>query len=104
MKAALFLSVLASAAVGLVAAEDLKIDVTAVPIECERKTQKGDKVSMHYRGTLADNGKQFDASTLPWNYRLEFYIDISTGYDRGQPFTFKLGTGQVIKGFVRTIQ
>lgn len=62
MKAALFLSVLASAAVGLVAAEDLQIDVT-LPVNCERKTQKGDKVSMHYRGRLADSGRQFDAST-----------------------------------------
>lgn len=62
MKAALFLSVLASTAVGVVtAAEELKIDVT-VPVNCERKTKNGDKVSMHYRGTLADGGKQFDAS------------------------------------------
>jgi FK506-binding protein 2 len=60
MKAALFLSALASAAVGVVA-EDLKIDVT-LPVVCDRKTQKGDRVQMHYRGTLKDSGKQFDAS------------------------------------------
>lgn len=60
MKAALFLSALASAAVGVVA-EELKIDVT-LPVICERKTQKGDRVQMHYRGTLKDSGKQFDAS------------------------------------------
>jgi len=81
MKATVLLSVLASAAVSLVAAEELHIKITQ-GVECERKTQKGDRVSMHYRGTLADGGKKFDAS-----------------YDRNQPLTFKLGSGQVIKGW-----
>ncbi|KAK0610407.1 FKBP-type peptidyl-prolyl cis-trans isomerase [Bombardia bombarda] len=71
----------ASVAVGVSAAEDLKIDVT-LPVECERKTQKGDKINVHYRGTLQSNGQKFDAS-----------------YDRGTPFSFKLGGGQVIKGW-----
>jgi FKBP-type peptidyl-prolyl cis-trans isomerase len=39
---------------------------------------QGDALTMHYRGTLT-NGKQFDAS-----------------YDRGQPFKFQIGVGQVI--------
>ncbi|KAK0750382.1 hypothetical protein B0T18DRAFT_322451 [Schizothecium vesticola] len=82
MRGLLSLSLLAaSAAVGVLAADDLKIDVT-LPVECERKTVKGDKVSVHYRGTLQSNGEKFDAS-----------------YDRGQPFSFKLGGGQVIKGW-----
>ncbi|ORY57907.1 peptidylprolyl isomerase [Pseudomassariella vexata] len=76
----LLLSLVASAAVGVLAAE-LKIDVTQ-EVECERKTQKGDQVEMHYRGTLESNGNKFDAS-----------------YDRGKPFSFKLGSGQVIKGW-----
>lgn len=78
----LTLSLLASAAIGALAADsDLGIDVT-LPVECDRKTKSGDKIFVHYRGTLT-NGNKFDAS-----------------YDRGTPFSFKLGGGQVIKGFV----
>ncbi len=57
----LSLSLLASAAVGALASDDLKIDVT-LPVECERKSQKGDQIDVHYRGTLQSNGQQFDAS------------------------------------------
>ncbi|KAF4914557.1 FK506-binding protein 2 [Colletotrichum viniferum] len=76
----LSLGLLASSAVNVAAAE-LQIDVTQA-VECERKTKNGDKVNMHYRGTLQSNGQKFDAS-----------------YDRGTPFSFKLGSGQVIKGW-----
>lgn len=61
MKASLLLSALTSAAVGMAAAEGLDIKVTQA-VECDRKTQKGDTVSMHYHGSLADTGKKFDAS------------------------------------------
>ncbi|CAJ2500135.1 Uu.00g029880.m01.CDS01 [Anthostomella pinea] len=59
----------------------LDIDVT-LPVECERKTQKGDMIEVHYSGTLAADGNKFDAS-----------------YDRGKPFSFQLGGGRVIKGW-----
>ena len=77
----IFLSLLASAAIGTVAAVEVGIEVT-VPVECERKTKNGDNIQVHYRGTLAADGSQFDAS-----------------YDRGQPLPFKLGAGRVIKGW-----
>lgn len=53
---------LLAATLGFVAAEELGIEVTHA-VECERKTQKGDNIEVHYRGTLASNGEKFDAST-----------------------------------------
>ncbi|OTB00694.1 hypothetical protein M426DRAFT_324055 [Hypoxylon sp. CI-4A] len=78
------LSLVASLALGVSAASPsdlLKIDVT-LPVECDRKSQKGDNIQVHYSGTLAANDKKFDAS-----------------YDRGTPLSFRLGGGQVIKGW-----
>lgn len=62
MKASSVFSVITAAVIGYASAGELKIDVTH-KVECERKTQKGDVVSMHYKGTLADSGEKFDAST-----------------------------------------
>lgn len=73
--------------VGLIApltavlAADLGIENT-LKHKCERPTKKGDSVSMHYIGTLQSDGSEFDQS-----------------YKRGQPLTFKVGQGQVIKGW-----
>lgn len=46
-----------------------------------REAKAGNVVAAHYTGTL-ENGTKFDSS-----------------YDRGEPFAFILGSGQVIKGW-----
>uniref|UniRef100_A0A7S3V7D8 peptidylprolyl isomerase n=1 Tax=Chaetoceros debilis TaxID=122233 RepID=A0A7S3V7D8_9STRA len=44
--------------------------------------KSGDQLTMHYTGTLASDGSQFDSSV-----------------SRGKPFQFVIGIGQVIKGW-----
>lgn len=46
------------------------------------EAKSGDQVSVQYVGVLYSDGKQFDSS-----------------WDRGQPFSFQLGSGQVIPGW-----
>ncbi len=58
---------------------NLKIEVLKEGNGVEIKNN--DKATMHYTGTLG-NGQKFDSSL-----------------DRGQPFKFVLGVGQVIKGW-----
>ncbi len=55
--------------------EDLEVGTGAT-------TEPGKHVTVHYTGWLADGGKKFDSS-----------------HDRGKPFTFLLGGGDVIKGW-----
>ena len=69
---------------------ELKVDVYEGPTECDAAdmVKKGDHLSMHYTGTIAESsetgekGKQFDSSRT-----------------RGSTFDFKIGAGRVIKGW-----
>lgn len=64
--------------------KELEIGITKkIPAEeCHVKAKPGHTVDVHYTGYLRDNLKQFDSS-----------------YTRGTPISFKLGSGQVIKGW-----
>ncbi len=57
------------------------LQITDVVVGTGPEARSGQTVAVHYTGTLAD-GTKFDSSK-----------------DRGQPFSFTLGTGQVIKGW-----
>ncbi|XP_072933492.1 peptidyl-prolyl cis-trans isomerase FKBP2 [Epargyreus clarus] len=76
-----FMSIVAHVVVGDSTPKKLQIGVKKRPAECNMKSRKGDLLHMHYTGTL-DDGTEFDSS-IP----------------RGNPLTFTLGSGQVIKGW-----
>jgi len=60
---------------------DAKVEMKDLVVGKGQEAKSGDVVSVHYVGTLTD-GKEFDQSRK-----------------RGQPFSFPLGQGRVIKGW-----
>ncbi|XP_057872081.1 peptidyl-prolyl cis-trans isomerase FKBP15-1 [Cryptomeria japonica] len=82
----LFIYLLASVPLSTVAKKssdvvELQIGVKHKPKSCDIQAHKGDRIKVHYRGSLTD-GTVFDSS-----------------FERGDPIEFELGSGQVIKGW-----
>lgn len=70
-----------------------KVDKRADGLEIEdvvvgkgKEAKLGSKITVHYRGTLAKNGQEFDSS-----------------YKRNEPITFELAEGRLIKGWTEGI-
>ena len=64
-------------------AEESKVGIfTVTPGDGKTFPKQGDKLAMHYTGTLKETGAKFDSSR-----------------DRGEPFSFTIGVGQVIQGW-----
>merc|ERR1740123_1714649 len=61
--------------------EKLAIEIVT-PGDGKTFPKPGDRLTMHYTGTLAADGSKFDSSR-----------------DRGEPFEFQVGVGQVIPGW-----
>lgn len=62
-----------------------ELEITDVEQGEGTEAKRGDQVEVHYTGWLTD-GTKFDSSV-----------------DRGQPFSFQLGGGQVIQGWDRGV-
>uniref|UniRef100_A0A7S3V784 peptidylprolyl isomerase n=1 Tax=Chaetoceros debilis TaxID=122233 RepID=A0A7S3V784_9STRA len=79
-----FMSVIAKSNEGydLDSKAPIRVGVKKRAKTCDKKTVTGDRLSVHYSGTLYKDGKEFDSSIT-----------------RGEPFNFRVGNQEVIEGW-----
>lgn len=49
--------------IGVIVAEEFKVETVYLPESCDRKSKNGDSLTLHYTGTLAGN-KKFDSRSV----------------------------------------
>jgi peptidylprolyl isomerase len=64
-----------------------KLEIREIEAGTGEEAKAGDEVTVQYVGVNYKNGKEFDAS-----------------WDRGEPFSFKLGAGMVIPGWDKGVE
>ncbi|TQE12384.1 hypothetical protein C1H46_002037 [Malus baccata] len=97
-----FFLFLSSSVFGDKEVKELQIGVKYKPETCELKARKGDTVRVHYRvsriyGTV--DSDMYDGCQDSVMGKLTDGTVFDSSFERGDPISFELGTGQVIKGW-----